>query len=194
MTERLTLLQFQSPWQGRKGFRRYALDLSTGQLEPSKRVKPKKLMKKGKGGIDGLILKPAWPTTRSLCVLPHDDSLRLHEVSNGRMDPEGGFIDLSDPAYRGDIAERLAFRSFTFADAHNRIRFSDLEGRLFGPTRTPFEIFPTTDFSPFARLVRILDAPAARRKLIEDLKDCRFDYPDWSVPGVAEPSFQTRSA
>lgn len=183
MTESLTLLQFQSPWQGRAGFARFTLDPTTGQVAESKSIKVKKMLKKGKGGIDGLILQPAWPTNRHLCVLPSENTLHLHQVVGGQIDFNVDPIDICDPSYKGTIKERLLYRSFAFETDSNRIVFSDLEGRLLGPERTAFDIFPTTDFSPFARLVRMIDDPQARQKLIEDLQNHRFEYPDWIEAG-----------
>ena len=187
MSETFSLIRFQSSWQGRNGFDLYTLEGATGRILPSGSVKTRKMLKKGKGGVDGIILQPAWPTTRRLCVRLSGETLHLSEVVGNRIDYTVDPIDIGDSSFRTKISERGLYRTFTFANDAQKIVFSDMEGRLLGPERTAFDIFPATDFSPFARLIRMIDDPLAQRKLIEDLKRHRFEYPDWIEAGRNGP-------
>lgn len=179
MAEGLTLLQFQSPWQGRAGFARYHLDTETGELSPARNAKTKKLLRKGQKNIDGLVLFPSWPTRNGLVVTPGETGLQLRAVKRGQFDPKTPAIQTSDPAYRNQIAERGLYRNFAFSDGTQTIRFSDLSARLITSHRTAYEVFPTPDFSPFARLISVINDPDAHAKLVSDLNAGRFDYPCW---------------
>lgn len=180
MTEDLTLLQFQSPWQGRAGFARYHLDTNTGELSKARNAKTKKLLRKGQKNIDGLVLFPSWPTRNGLIVTPGETGLQLRAVKGGRFDPTSHAIQTSDAAYRNQIAERGLYRNFAFSDGDKTIRFSDLSARLVSSHRTAYEVFPTPDFSPFARLIGIINDADAHAKLVRDLNAGQFDYPCWS--------------
>lgn len=180
MTEDLTLLQFQSPWQGRAGFARYHLDINTGELTKARNAKTKKLLRKGQKNIDGLVLFPSWPTRNGLVVTPGETGLQLRRVKRGQVEPLSQAIQTSDPAFHGQIAERGLYRNFAFSDGNKTIRFSDLSARLVSSHRTAYEVFPMPDFSPFARLIRMIDTPDAHAKLVSDLNAGRFDYPCWS--------------
>ncbi|MGJ8560464.1 MAG: hypothetical protein ACSHX3_09530 [Litorimonas sp.] len=180
MADGLTLLQFQSPWQGRAGFARHHLDEETGVLSPARRAKTKKLLRKGQKGIDGVVLFPTWPTRKGLIVTPTEDGLCLRAVAKGKIDPAAQPIYTSDPAYSNVISERGLYRKFSFSNGHKTIHFSDLSARLVSSHRTAYEVFPTPDFSPFARLIGIINDPDAHAKLVSDLNAGRFDYPSWS--------------
>jgi hypothetical protein len=180
MSEDLTLLQFQSPWQGRAGFARYHLDQETGTLTPARNAKTKKLLRKGQKGIDGFVLFPSWPTRKGLIVTPDANGLCLKPVVRGQVDVAAEPIKTSDPAYSNVISERGLYRKFSFSDGSQTLRFSDLSARLVSSHRTAYEIFPTPDFSPFARLIRIINDQDAHAKLVSDLNEGRFDYPSWS--------------
>lgn len=180
MPDGLTLLQFQSPWQGRAGFARHHLDTETGVLTPARRAKTKKLLRKGQKNIDGFVLFPSWPTRQGLVVTPTTDGLCLTTVRGGRIDPNVRAIHTSDANYSDKIAERGLYRRFSFSNGEETIGFSDLSARLVTSHRTAYEIFPTADFSPFARLIRIIGDPDAHAKLVNDLNAGRFDYPRWS--------------
>lgn len=179
MTEGLTLLQFQSPWQGRAGFARYHLDAETGELSTARNAKTKKLLRKGQKNIDGLVLFPSWPTRNGLVVTPGETGLQLRCVKRGQVEPLSLAIQTSDAAYHNHIAERGLYRNFSFSDGSRTIRFSDLSARLVSSHRTAYEVFPTPDFSPFARLIGIINDADAHAKLVSDLNAGRFDYPCW---------------
>lgn len=181
MTDTITLLQFKSPWQGRSGFARYHQDVVTGELTQARRAKTKKLLRKGQKNTDGLILFPTWPTRKGLVVTAGDAGLQLTQVVRGRPDLSSASISTADPAFRSDIAERLLYRNFTFDDGTTEMSFSDLSARLVGSQRTAYEVFPTPNFSPFARLIRIIENPDAHAKLVSDLNAGRFDYPRWGI-------------
>lgn len=180
MTEALTLLQFQSPWQGRAGFARHHLDTHTGELSPARRAKTKKLLRKGQKGLDGLVMFPSWPTRNGLIATPEGTGLRLQRVTREGVDMSGPSIHTSDPAFQTAVAERGLYRTFTFTDGTTRLRFSDLSARLVSSNRTAYEVFPTPDFSPFARLIRIIEDTEMQAKLVSDLQAGHFDYPCWS--------------
>lgn len=182
MKDTLTLLQFKSPWQGRSGFDRYNMDVATGTLTQTRRAKTKKLLRKGQKNIDGLILFPTWPTRKGLVVTADGNCLNLTEVVRGRPDLASDPICTTDPDFRSEIVERLLYRNFTFSDGLTQMNFSDLSARLVAAQRTPYEVFPTPDFSPFARLAGIIANKDAHAKLISDLNKGRFDYPRWSDP------------
>jgi len=192
MTDTLTLLQFKSPRQGRSGFARYHMDEASGAMTPAKDAKSKKLLRKGQKGIDGLVLFPTWATRKGLVVTAGTDDLRLTEICRGRPDLTSAPIHTSDAAFQSGVAERLLYRNFTFSDGSTTMSFSDLSARLVSAERTAFEVFPTPDFSPFARLARILTNPAAHAKLVNDLNKGRFDYPCWS--DHARKTWQGRAA
>ncbi|GHA85896.1 hypothetical protein GCM10009069_06380 [Algimonas arctica] len=179
MTDTITLLQFKSPWQGRSGFARYNQNTVTGELTPARKAKTKKLLRKGQKNTDGLILFPTWPTRKGLVVTADETGLQLTQVVRGRPDQSSAPISTADPAFRSEIAERLLYRSFTFSDGTTEMNFSDLSARLVGAQRTAYEVFPTPDFSPFARLIGIINNPDAHAKLVSDLNAGRFDYPRW---------------
>lgn len=193
MTQTKTLMVFQSPWQGRRGFSRFDMDMGSGQLTPRKTVKVDRLMKKPKGGVDGLLLRPAWPTRRGLCVLSSGDSLQLREVVRGQVQLASTPLDSTSASFAATVSECLAFRRFAFTEGAQTLAFSDLESRLLGPQRTAFDIFPTTDFSPLAQLVRIVRSPALHAKLVADLADHRFDYPAWVDVTSSHPIGHTRA-
>ncbi|MEM9600551.1 MAG: hypothetical protein AAF926_05980 [Pseudomonadota bacterium] len=88
-------------------------------------------------------------------------------------------IDVLDDSFRTEIRERLLYRTFLFADSRHTLVFRDMEGRLLGPQRTAFDIFPMEDFSPFSRLIQILSNPVSRMSLILDMQAHRLDYPKW---------------
>jgi hypothetical protein len=180
MSDDLTFLQFQSPWQGRTGFERFNLDMVTGDMTSAKNAKTKKLMRKGQKNIDGLVLFPTWPTKNGLIVMADENSLRLTEIKDGHVEVDSDPILTSDPAFKSQISERLLYRKFSFSNAARTIRFSDLSARLMTSSRTAYEVFPTPDFSPFARLLGIINHEESHQKLIADLHKGRFDYPSWS--------------
>jgi hypothetical protein len=180
MAQSLTLLQFQSPWQGRTGFARYHVDTDTGTLSPARKAKTKKLLRKGQKNIDGLVLFPSWPTRQGLIVTPTTEGLCLTAVRRGRIDPNARAIHTADADYHDAIAERALYRRFSFSNGDETIRFSDLSARLVTSHRTAYEVFPTKDFSPFARLIDIIGNPDAHAKLVSDLNAGHFDYPCWS--------------
>lgn len=179
MTDTITLLQFKSPWQGQSGFARYHQDVATGALTPARRAKPKKLLRRGQKNTDGLILLPTWPTRKGLLVTADETGLQLTQIVRGRPDLSSDPISTADPAFRSAIAERFLYRRFTFADDATEMNFSDLSARLVSAQRTAYEVFPTPDFSPFARLIKIIETPDAHAKLVRDLNAGRFDYPCW---------------
>jgi hypothetical protein len=181
MAQSLTLLQFQSPWQGRTGFARYHVDTDTGTLSPARKAKTKKLLRKGQKNIDGLVLFPSWPTRKGLIVTPTTEGLCLTAVRRGRIDPNARAIHTADVDYHDAIAERGLYRRFTFSNGVETIEFSDLSARLVSSHRTAYEIFPTADFSPFARLASIIRNPDSHSKLIRDLNAGLFDYPCWGT-------------
>lgn len=180
MPNGLTLLQFQSPWQGRAGFARHHVDTDTGVLTPARKAKTKKLLRKGQKNIDGLVLFPSWPTRQGLIVTPTTDGLCLTAVRGGRIDPNVRAIHTADADYQDTVSERGLYRRFSFTNGEETIRFSDLSARLVTSHRTAYEIFPTADFSPFARLIHIISDPDAQAKLVRDLNAGHFDYPCWS--------------
>jgi len=180
MSNALTFLQFQSPWQGRAGFSRYHLDRFSGELISARNAKTKKLLRKGQTGIDGLVLLPTWPTQNGLIVTPSEAGLCLTEIKKGHVDSDADPIETSSPAFRSQISERLLYRAFSFSDDTRTLRFADLSARLMTSQRTAYEVFPTPDFSPFARLISIINHADSHQKLVSDLNNGRFDYPSWS--------------
>ncbi|WP_298919007.1 hypothetical protein [uncultured Algimonas sp.] len=176
-----TLVQFMSPWQGRLGFKRYRI-APDGQLSPHKPVKCKKMIRKAASAIDGLLLRPAWPTRRALCLVADKGAARLLNATGGRLDTDGPVLSLDDPSLRITVADRLLYRRFGFSTDDGTLSYRDMAGRLIGPQRMALDVFPEEDFSPFARLAGILRDERSRTKLLSGLAQRRFDYSRWIGP------------
>lgn len=179
MTNTLNIIQFQSPWQGRLGFKRYAFDPASSVLSPSKAIRCEKLMRKAARKVDGLLLRPSWPTRHALCLIHDADDTRLFKVVGHQVDRTGPSLSIDDPDFTMDVAERILYRRFTFRSGDVSFTYRDMAGRLMGPQRVATQIFPDDDFSPFARLVGMLRDDRCRDKLLSDLDRRRFKYSRW---------------
>jgi hypothetical protein len=192
MSQTYKIIQFSAPWQGRSGFRRFDLDLETARLSPSKPVKCRKMLRKAVKDIDGMLLRPVWPTRKGLILLNLPEGLKLFSVAGHRIVDPDSPISIDRPDFRCDVTERLIFRKFRFVTDDATLIFQDLSGRLVGPERVATEIFPEEDFSPFARLIHILTDENARDKLLSDLERRRFKYTRWIDPLKTNPRILTQ--
>lgn len=179
MDRTFTIVQFLAPWQGRSGFKQFQLDLGQGCLSPQKTIKCEKVLRKAVKQIDGLILRPTWPTSRGLALINLPDNVTLFPIKGNEVDTSQPPIDTSDPSLTFSIDERFLYRRFVFRTDSSQLTYYDFAGRLVGPQRIATEIFPDTDFSPFARLIGMLMDDKAREKLLSDLEKRRFKYSRW---------------
>lgn len=182
-------LQFQSPFQGRKGFTLYEESPRDGRLEAVKHRKTHKVMRKGQKNIEGLLLFPAWPTRRGLCAEWTDEAITLYIIKQGIVDRSTP-IQVSDPNFSASISERGLYRTFRFSNGEQTFTFRDFTGRLISPQRTAYEIYPPNDFSPFARLIRVTQRPEALAKLRLDMERGYFDYGRWAAEKHPDQSEQ----
>lgn len=178
MTPPLTLVQFLPLWRSLSGVRRYQLH-DDGTMSRIKDAKTKKVLRKSVKNVDGLFLKPVWPSNRGLILVSHEGDQRLYEVRGRQITPGSKGIDLDDPQFEMKIQERGLYRRYVFTDGSETYVFRDFEARLIGPQRAAWDIFPENDFSSFAKLISILDNDELRTKLFTDFDRHRFKYSKW---------------
>lgn len=190
MSEPAILVQFLPPWRSLSGLRRFKLH-ADGRLVPYKAVKPRKALSKGPKNIDGLLLRPSWPTRRGLALICTSAGTHLHALDGQCIAPDSNPIDINDPTLVMKTAERGLYRRFSFETSVQSLVYRDFAGRLVGPQRKAYETFPDTDFSPFARLMMMLEDPALRKTLLADLAKHRFKYSHWIDGQRLRPSAGT---
>ncbi|MGB6231597.1 MAG: hypothetical protein WBF53_15890 [Litorimonas sp.] len=177
MKQTVLLVQFLPPWRGSRIDRfRFHTD---GHLEAHKPVRTEKALHKAARNVDGLVLRPSWPTQRGLALVHQGRDTHLYELDGFQVRPDSAPMDLADPTFRMHVAERIFYRRFTFETSKRRIVFRDFAGRLVAPQRASFETFPEEDFSPFARLIGMLGNDALRARLLADFDKHRFRYSRW---------------
>ena len=178
MTPTITLVQFLPPWRSLSGVRRYQLN-SDGSMTRVKDAKRKKVLRKAVKHVDGLFLKPVWPSDRGLILISHEGDQRLYETRGRKITPGTKGIDLDDPNFEMGIQERGLYRRYCFTNGEETYVFRDFSARLIGPQRAAWDIFPEDDFSAFARLINILETDELREKLLTDFDRHRFKYSKW---------------
>ena len=183
MSTHITLLQFLPPWRSISGVARYRFN-SDLELRRTKKLKARKAWNKTAKNIDGLVLRPIWPSRKSLVLANLDGQKYLFEMNGETASPGTTGINIDDPSFQMQILERGLYRRFVFSNDQETYIFRDLSGRLIGPQRTAFEVFPEDDFSAFARLIGILRDSKLRKTLFNDFGRHRFKYSKW----IASPN------
>lgn len=179
MTTPITLVQFLPLWRSLSGVRRYQLEADM-TMTRIKDAKKKKVARKAVKNVDGLFLKPVWPSNRGLILVSHDGEQRLYETRGRQVTPGSKGIDLNDPRFEMKIQERGVYRRYCFTHGSETYIFRDFAARLIGPQRAAWDVFPENDFSSFAKLISILENDELRTKLFTDFDRHRFKYSKWT--------------
>lgn len=176
MNDCLTLVQFGSPWQGASGFEKIKVDAVTGDVLETSRVKCQKVIHKTTKKIDGIIMKPTWPTRRRLCLIVHENDITFHELVGDKMDLSEKVLSYNDDSFQMEAKEYFLFRKFVFSTRKASLAFFDFSNRLISPERTIMRHDLESHFSALARLIDIMKHEDRRHQFLKDLKKHRFKY------------------
>lgn len=172
----LTLIQLMSPWQGRSGFKKFHVDAVSGDVVKKIRLASEAVIKKTTKKIDGVVIRPTWPTRQGLCLLVRGDDIIFYEMNGDHVLFEQGGLSLVDKTFKMSSKDYLFFRKFTFSAQGKQYSFCDFSNRLISPDATI--IYPGLDlhFSPLGRLIETLKHEKQSTRLVSDLKKGRFKY------------------
>lgn len=174
--ESFTLIQLMSPWQGRSGFKKFRMHAASGIITSKTRVKCETVIEKTTKKIDGVVIRPTWPTRQGLCLIARGDDIVFYEMQSDRALIEEGGLSLRDKTLEMSSKDYFFFRKFTFSTEAKKYSFCDFSNRLISPDATI--IYPGLDlhFSPLGRLIATLKHEKQSTLLLSDLKKGRFKY------------------
>lgn len=172
----LTLIQFGSPWQAASGFEKLKVDTQKGEVVQKSRVEFDKVIGKTTKKVDGLVMKPSWPTQRRLCLIVRDNDVSFHELNGDQADFSDRSLSFNDPSFHMETREYVFFRKFIFSTDKKIMSFFDFSNRLISPERRLMRRGIDSHFSALSRLIDIMRNDEKRHQFLKDFKKRRFKY------------------
>lgn len=172
----LTLIRFMSPWQGRAGFKKLCIDASSGNVVKKTHMGSQQVIEKTVKKIDGVVIRPTWPTQQRLCLLAQGDDFVFYEMRGKHILFEQGGLSLLDETFKISSKDYFLFKTYTFSTADKQYSFYDFASRLISPHATIIDPNLNLHFSSFRGLIETLEHKKQKPLFLSDLKKGKFKY------------------